>query len=241
MIDEPRAVSEERITNLEAQLSEALERMNSFEAWRRRSTRGWLIGIAVLLVVAVVVSQTVTARASHSGSSPLTVEAPFTVVDTSGRTIAEIDVNGNRYGGVATFYNTFGEPLAQIGISKDHSGQVSVTDADTHHVAMLKANVTGAMVAVTNGSDIAGLLGVGKLTGLSDETAPSLLLENSGKVTAALQVLKGRGNLQLIDSSGNIRVEAGTEDDGNGAVRVSGVSGKCYAGPAILPCMIVGH
>ncbi|HXW51175.1 MAG TPA: hypothetical protein VEJ41_04230, partial [Candidatus Acidoferrales bacterium] len=65
-----------------------------------------------------------------------------------------------------------------------------------------------------------------------------LQLNNAQGAAAQLLVSNDSGKLILADAATSIRVEAGTETNGYGSVKVSGPTGKCI--PAI-PCMLVGH
>jgi hypothetical protein len=80
---------------------------------------------------------------------------------------------------------------------------------------------------------------VGAINGTTTE--PAIFLNNKKGSAVVLEVENDTGKLELADADDNIRVEAGTEVNGNGAVKVAGPTGKCYPGFIGIPCMIVGH
>jgi hypothetical protein len=51
----------------------------------------------------------------------------------------------------------------------------------------------------------------------------------------------GNGYLMLGDAQQTMRLEAGTEKNGDGAVKVSGPTGKCGVALAGISCMIVAR
>jgi hypothetical protein len=102
------------------------------------------------------------------------------------------------------------------------------------------------------------------LTGLHEGGSPYLELSSGGKKVAeiaegtardewglriwngsgqsiGLENLRGNGHLVLADAKGISRVEAGTEQNGDGAVRVYGPTGKCIPGIAGIPCMMLAR
>ena len=242
MSDAMRDSLAERVTSLEAQLRRAQECIDSFEASRQRLARGFAIAIASVLGVAIAVSQTVAVKGGPTATATyqsMTVEAPLRVVDSSGHRIFSVFDN-NGQGGAATFYTTAGKDVAEIGVSKQGGGGVGVNDPDLKQEAEMWGQNAGAWFDVKKDGNLAAVFGVGVLTG-NEKTAALALTSATGSALAQLQVVNGNGNLQLMDSKEDIRVEAGTEENGDGAVKVSGPEGKCYPGLAGLPCIIIAH
>jgi hypothetical protein len=77
--------------------------------------------------------------------------------------------------------------------------------------------------------------------GLSPSGQPALTLVEGGAFVANLGTRAGNGFLQLADKGSVIRVEAGTEKNGDGAVKVYGPMGKCGVALAGISCMIVAR
>ena len=238
MSDATRGSLEERVTSLEAQLCKAQERIASFEASRQRSIRGWLAGMASVFGLAFVVAQAVTANGLTNPQS-LTVEAPFVVVDSLGHRIFVIK-NNNGEGGVAQALTTSGKNVAALGVTKQGGGAVGVYDPGDKYAAEMFGQSSGAFLDIKKDGNFAALFGLGVLTG-NDNAASLALTTATGSPLAILQIEKGNGNLQLMDSKENIRVEAGTDEAGDGEVHVSGPEGKCYPGIAGVPCILLGH
>lgn len=223
---------EQRLTTLEAELQQAKERVRAFEDWRRRATRVCFLVMGGVVALLVFVSQTVPA----TGSGPSTVKAPFTIVNASGKKLIQfIDGKG---GGVMNAYDHSGAVVATIGSTTTGDGGVSVTSGDQKSAAGLHS---------TNAEGPGLLFFVGKtaIAALTEGNSPGvqvvLQLSSQAGPAAQLEVNNETGKLVLSDGANNIRVEAGTEQNGNGAVKVAGPTGKCYPGFVGIPCMIVGH
>jgi hypothetical protein len=232
MADQQRPTLEERLMSVEVELKQAKE-------WRRRATRVSFLVMGCVTALLAVVSQTVPAI----GSGPLpitiqpnmTVKAPFTVVDASGNKLFQVSENGG--GGAAYFYNHSGATVVSIGNSKDATGGALAVDSwDQRSTALLAANNDQTGLSFHAGGKDLAYLGTGK----SPVSAQLEILNNQG-AAAQLEVINETGRLVLADGADNIRVEAGTEQNGNGAVKVAGPTGKCYPGFVGIPCMIVGH
>jgi hypothetical protein len=243
MTDDAPDILEERLTKLEADLGLANVRLREFEAWRRRSVRGFLFGVATIVGLATIVSRPIAANGNlpiFKGQAPLTVEAPFMVVDSSGHPIARIKDNGN--GGMLTFYSTSGQDMVEIGTTKaGDTGVVDVAAPDEKHNAVMEANnALGAWVGVTNEAlTPVGALGVGAINGTTTE--PAIFLQNQKGPAVALRVVNDTGELQLNNAAGDIRVEAGTEKNDDGAVKVTGPRGQCLPQIAGIACMITAR
>ncbi|HXW50764.1 MAG TPA: hypothetical protein VEJ41_02135 [Candidatus Acidoferrales bacterium] len=244
MADEARFL-EERLTKLEEELRLANERVREFEGWRRRAMRVFLLGLASVIGLAVAVSQTIAAKGNLpilKGEPPLTVEAPFIVVDSSGHPLARIfDEHGN--GGKLNLYSTSGQDIAELGISTTGSAGVSdVAAPDKKHEAMMVAdNELGSWHGVSNG--VTGVpiaaLGEGAINGSTTE--PAIFLNNKKGAAVVLEVEKDTGKLQLTNAAGEIRVEAGTELNDDGAVKVSGPRGQCLPQVGGIACMLTAR
>jgi hypothetical protein len=239
MIDETSGSMEERLTMLEAKVRKAQEDLREFEAWRRRSIRSFLVGVACVAGLTVIVAQTPATRGkADSSATPMTVRAPFQVDDTSGHKIFDITQRPNG-SGVARFYSTIGQTIVAIGANDDSTGGfVTVADPLQHFEAEAGAtSKAGAFFAIFPEQN-APIAVMGTLGATS---VPDIELHNKKGVAAQLMVSDQTGKLLLTDAELNARVLAGTEKNGDGTVKVSGPKGECYPAFVGLPCMIVAH
>jgi len=234
MSDEGRAILEERLTRIEAELHIANQRVRELEGWRRRATSVFVLGIAVVAGLGVVVSQTGTARGGTSHLSSLTVEAPFLVEDASGRTLVRIGEDPTSGGGAAFFLDKSGFDAVQLGVPAAGGGELWVQAPGDKHSVVVTADNEDSSVSLNNsGEPVAEL-----------DAKAELLLGSSGKkhiAVAELSVLDGDGNLELDNAAGDTRVEAGTSKNDDGLVRVTGPRGRCLPGVGGIACMLTAR
>jgi hypothetical protein len=231
MADADAETLKHRLTILEAELQQAKERVRAFEDWRKGLGRTCTIvasGIAAFLFLLI---QIVPA----SGSGPSTVKAPFTIVSASGKKLVQI--TDGRGGAVVSFYNNSGASVGAIGSNDDGDGGVVMSSGDQKQAVGLQTSANGPALHIRVEPTTIVALGEGGIPGVS----VGLTLNSQKGAAAQLLVSNQKGKLNLADADANIRVEAGIEENDNGAVEVAGPTGKCPGSLVGVPCMIVGH
>lgn len=145
-------------------------------------------------------------------AAPTTFTAPFTVK--SARTNARVVVDESGGGLGLSFFSPSGAMVLSVGLTPEGTGKVKSATPD-------------------------GSIGIA--LGISPSGQPALTLGEAGKIVANLGTKNGNGYLALADSGGILRLEAGTEQNGDGAVKVYGPTGKCGVALAGISCMIVAR
>lgn len=145
-------------------------------------------------------------------AAPTTFTAPFTVNSASTHARVVVDDSGGGLG--MSFFNPSGTVVLSVGLTPEGTGKVKSTTPD-------------------------GSIGIAM--GISPTGQPALTLGEAGKIVANLGTKNGNGDLALADKGGVLRLEAGTEQNGDGAVKVYGPTGKCGVAIAGISCMIVAR
>jgi hypothetical protein len=220
MTEQQRPTLEERLAIVEAELKQA-------KGWRRRATGFSFLITGGLAVILLIISQTVPAS-----SGATTFRAPFTVVGSSGKRIFTIVDDG---GAKVTTYSDSGILTGAL-YNAGLGGALEVLDLK--HQAMAFVGGYGPELSLYKPLEkpIASL-GAGNTSSVSS----ILQLYNAKGVAVQLMVSNQTGKLLLTDAADDVRVLAGTEENGDGTVEVSGKTGKCNTAFIGLPCQILGH
>lgn len=233
MADMSPITLEQRLSHMEAELRKANERVRALSEWRRTTARVHVLtaaGVSLLLL-------NVVGAAGVGATQSNTIAAPFTVTGPNSSRMV-VDKNNKGTGLTLSFYNAGGGLGLIEGISTDTgAGAINVQSPDGSQAAAL------------------GLDGIGD---------PYVQLESSGKLVAKIgsagtdrmglrfwnaddNEIVGLGNkggdgyFVLSDHRSVKRVEAGTELNGDGAVKTYGPTGKCGIALAGISCMIVAR
>jgi hypothetical protein len=221
---------EQRLTNLEGELRKANERVRALSEWQRKSARGRILttlGVTLLLLVFAWVVPT--------PAAPTTFTVPFTV--TSASTNARIVVSEHASGLGMSFYNSGGGLVLSLGVDDQGSAIVKSRTPDGQTTATLGLNGQGEPgVTLEEGGKKVAELGPG-----TSSNAMGLRFWNNNKEIIGLGNKGGNGFFVLADKESVARVEAGTETNGDGAVKVFGPTGKCGVALAGISCMIVAR
>lgn len=145
-------------------------------------------------------------------AAPTTFTAPVTVK--SARTNARVVIDESGGGLGLSFFNPSGGLVLSVGLTPEGTGKIKSATAD-------------------------GSIGIAM--GISPSGQPALTLGEGGKIVANLGTKNGNGYFALADKGGVLRLEAGTEQNGDGAVKVYGPTGKCGVALAGISCMIVAR
>jgi hypothetical protein len=221
---------EARLGRLEVELCRSKERLRLLEECRRRVIRACFVvtgGAAALLVL---IGQTVPAL----GNGPSTVTAPFTVMSSSGKPLFKVFDNG--VGAQVSLQKDNGTSMMELGpIRSGEGATITVYSANRKLWSNFYASDS-------RGPGI-GLYREGVLLATLAMSAdgPFFQLNNQKGPAVLLLVSKETGKLELTDKDLNLRVLAGTEINGDGTVKVSGPTQRCYPGFVGLPCMLVAH
>jgi hypothetical protein len=224
----PRQITlEERLSNLEAELREANQRVCALAAWRRRTS----LSVAALTCLVLVCAWVVPVPAARM-TSPI----PFTITG-SGAERLVVDENSDGTGLMMTFYNRASRAVLTEGVSRDGSGLVIGQSPDEAERVVLGIDTQAKpAIGFVSGGQTRAKIGWGAQTngmGFSVWNKDGLILDMGEK--------SGNGYLVLADAKLTTRVEAGTETNGDGAVKVYGPTGKCGVPVAGIPCMMVAR
>ena len=223
---------EQRLSSMESELRKATEQVRALSDWRRRTARGHFLTAACVTFLLLVFGWGVPAPAA-----PTTVAAPFTVQGRGGGRLV-IDDNSLGSGLVMTFYNSAGNAVLEGGVNKD--GQAG----------SLVAESPGGQQRVTLGLDekhepfidfISANLNRAEIGWGAKAGGMGLAIFNANGEIASLGEKGGNGYLMLADAHLTTRLEAGTQTNGDGAVKVYGPTGKCGVALAGIPCMMVAR
>jgi hypothetical protein len=164
--------------------------------------------------------------------SNLTVKAPFIVTTDDGRPILSVFSSPPQL----NFFADSGI-VATIG-EENGGGFIRASSTKNAFSAVMAVPNVAPQFALHNAKGVIGVLYAGK------DGKSSLTLRNvqTGFNTVALsQGARGDGILQLMTAAGDLRVEAGVNEDGLGLVRV-GPQWSCVVKMGILaPACIKGH
>lgn len=220
--DRPQTV-EQRLTMLEAELEQAKERVRAFEDWRKQLKRASIIGAGGVAALLFVLLQIVPA----SGNGPTIFKGPVYFENAAGRKLVSInDPNAPipRPGGTVDVFNVSGAWVGRLGASELGAGAVETTTPDQRMIAQMGTTPTGPVLQfVDQNKKIAELA-----EGTNKYGMGLRIWNDAGNEVASLETnTHQRGLLELSDESANIRVEAGTNEDGDAVVTVGGRQGKC--------------
>jgi len=196
-----------------------------------RSARAWALAASCLIALLLIFTRTAPAT---GGSTSF--KAPFVINDSAGKELFSVEDRGAKGRGIFV-YNSVGAEVANLGATKYGTGGIAVYTPDANVKARLVISDTG-MPDLEFGREHKKILEMAEGTAANEM---GLRIWGPQGEAIALEVLRGRGNLQLADEASTLRVEAGTEQNGDGAVKVFGPSGKCGVALANIPCMIVAR
>ena len=152
--------------------------------------------------------------------APLTVKAPFTVVDSDGRPLMRVSEKDGELSRGIYIYNSNGGAVAHMGASSLGTGRVYVSsDGRMPTVGMVVDENGGKFMLYEERNKV------------FEVTKQSLTLYNTdGAATVVLKTGELKtGKLELADESGAIMVSAGTTNSGVGKV-LTGPNGNGAAG-----------
>jgi hypothetical protein len=183
---------------------------------------------AVMLLLLVCAWVVPTPAAQQTFTAPFTVKGP-----NSGRVVIENNSTGT--GLIMRFYNASGGLVLSKGATAEAgAGYVIATNPDGVNRVTLGVSPTrdpGIHFASQKYVAFVGSQGGHMFFAVDSEKGNLVKLGENG----------GNGYLILSDAQSTSRVEAGTQKNGNGAVKVYGPTGKCGVALAGIPCMIVAR
>lgn len=144
--------------------------------------------------------------------APMTVTAPFVVLDGAGKPIMRVIEAENGFSRGVYVYNENGSSVAHVGVLSDGNGRLYAATPGGFPAAQLGAQPEGGVVSVGNSSRQVVILNKDMLTFIGDSNAP---------VAAFGTKNRAKGYLELNDSSGNKMVEAGMLNNNKGYVLAS--------------------
>jgi len=224
MTEVSSATLEQRVRNLEGELRRANERVAALVEQRQRVTGARFLvvgGIMVLLMVVGLVVPT-------PGGAPATFTTPFTVQSPTSNARFVVDENTAKSGLILRFYNSGGAPVIVLGVETTGIGGATFQSPDGKQRTQVGVSPDGVPFVKLNDD---------KNTVQLDQEG--VYIWNGQVDIAELGILRGNGHLLLADAKGVSRVEAGTEQNDDGAVKVYGPTGKCLPQIAGIPCMMV--
>lgn len=144
--------------------------------------------------------------------APMTVTAPFVVVDGAGKPIMRVVEAESNFSRGVYVYNENGSSVAHVGVLSDGNGRLYASRPGGFPAAQIGAQPEGGVVSVSNASRQVVILDKNVLTFFGDAQAP---------VAAFGTKNRAKGYLELNDSSGNKMVEAGMLNNNKGYVLAS--------------------
>jgi hypothetical protein len=224
MTDVSSATLEQRVRNIERELRRANERVAALVEQRQRVTGARFRVIGGITVVLMVVGFVV----PTPGAAPATFTAPFTVTSPTTKARFVVDENTAGTGLVLRFYNAGGAEVVDLGVETSGIGGARFQSPDGTRKAQLGVSLNGQPFLKFDDHQ--------KTAELDPD---GVHIWNSVVEIADLGILRGNGHLLLADAKGVSRVEAGTEENDDGAVKVYGPTGKCLPSIAGIPCRMV--
>jgi hypothetical protein len=151
----------------------------------------------------------------------------------NGRVVIENNSTGT--GLIMRFYNAGGGLVLSEGpTAETGAGSLVATSPDGVNQVILGINPTGYPRILLSSEHSAAFVG-------SQSGHMFFAVDNAKGNLVKLGETGGNGSLMLADAQSTSRVEAGTEKNGDGAVKVYGPTGKCGVALAGIPCMIVAR
>ena len=224
MTDVSSATLEERVRNLERELRRANERVAALVEQRQWVTGARFLVVGGITVLLMVVGLVVPTR----GAAPATFTAPLTVKSSTTQARLVVDQNSTKTGLVLKFYNASGAQVVVLGVEQSGTGAAVFQSPDGTQKTQVGLTPTGEPFV---------RLDVPQTMVLLDEVG--LHIQKGQIEIADLGLMRGNGHLMLADAKGVSRVEAGTERNDDGAVKVYGPTGKCLPQIAGVPCLMV--
>lgn len=143
---------------------------------------------------------------------PMTVTAPFVVVDRAGKPLMRVAEAGEDFSRGMYVFNGNGSTVAHVGVMTDGYGRMYVAPPGGFPAAQLGAQPDGGIVTVSSASTHAAMLNKEALHFFGDSKA---------KVAVFGTKNRAKGYLELNDSAGNKMVEAGMLNSQKGYVLAS--------------------
>lgn len=151
-------------------------------------------------------------EARADGEGPMTITAPFTVVDEDGKPLLRVGEDDGSFSRGLYVFNAQGASIAHMGARSDGLGRIYASRPNVSPTAVLTAQPEGGALLLGSGSGFIVELNRQSLSFMSDN-----------KATVALFGTKNRakGYLELNDANGSKMVEAGMLNNNKGYVLAS--------------------
>ncbi len=146
------------------------------------------------------------------GTEGLTVTAPFTVVDDSGKPLMRVQADDGSFSRGMYVFDDGGHSVAHVG-SWAKGGRIYVNTPASLPSGMLAADTTGPIFKLASNSKPFVLIDKQSISFYGDNGGPALALFGSKN--------RSKGYMELNDSGGNKMVEAGSLDSHKGYVLAS--------------------
>jgi len=165
---------------------------------------------------------------------PITVTAPFVVVDRAGKVVMRVALEATDKASRGIYVFGFGSdfPVAHVGVMADGVGRLYVTNTREKR----------AQVQILGGaSDIPATVAVFRADGNaynSLEQQGLMIRNGEGEAIGTITSQSGTGYLALSDSSGNTMMDAGTLKSQKGYVRVN--PNRASTSPQGDPSVLMG-
>jgi hypothetical protein len=205
---------ERRVAQLE---SELLRTQHNLGRAKRRSGITW--GVRALAAASVALALTgITAAAASSNSTPKPLRAPFTVVDSAGKTIMTVTDSGTLLRGPIKVRDQSDYPIMYLG----SDGHLTVGHGNTAAVT-LGVTPEGGKITVFNKSG-----NYAEDMGLDSGKPYFQIAGKSGSPAVKMEAYSQGGYFVLTDPTGHAAVEEGVTTDDIGVVRAYGPGGLNY-------------
>jgi hypothetical protein len=221
-VDERIIQVEQRIEHLEIELGQARQQLQFAELRARRATRRGRIVLGC--AAAALVTLSAGTAAAGAGPGPLTVKAPFKVVDSSGAPLLTVTnkglvvfadrapavrLSGDTHGGRVDWFNPKGTGVGALSIGNDGVGSVTVGVPGAFQ-ASLGSKDDKLGLRIFNGTALVAGIGESSLGGAVQLNTPS------GTTLAYLGESAAGGQVTLHTPDGKRRALLGVGDSGNG-------------------------
>jgi hypothetical protein len=221
---------EERLSKMEAELQKANERLRALSDERRRTTRVQALTAAWVTFLLIVSGWFMPTTAAFA-----TFSVPFTVKGRGNEHLV-VDENSAKDGLIMSFYNGANGLVLQTGVGEHSTGILTAQTSDGHSAVSLGIGQPGHPgIKFVDSGTVRAAIGWGAAGGMQFE------VDSANGMAVDLGEKRGNGYLLLADANQVARVEAGTLENGDGAVKAYGPTGKCGVALAGVSCLILAR